>query len=88
MVTAKEGLKFIGKTGLFVPVMEGQNGGVLYRVQDDKHYAVSGTKGYLWMEADMALARGADIDVSYFESLVADAEKTIGKFGDFDRFVS
>jgi hypothetical protein len=88
MVTAKEGLKFVGKTGRFVPVEEGQNGAVLYRVMEDKPYAVSGTKGYLWLEAEMAAGSQPKIDMTYFEGLVADAEKTIGKFGDIDTFVS
>ena len=87
MVTAKEGLKFVGKTGRFVPVEEGQNGAVLYRIQDDKHYAVQGTKGYLWMEAEMALTSGAKVNVEYFEHLVNEAEKTIGKYGDLEWFV-
>lgn len=87
MVTAKEGLKFVGKTGRFTPVEEGQNGAVLYRVVEDKHYAVTGTKGHLWLESEMALSSNAKIDMSYFEGLVDDAIQTINKFGEFEEFV-
>lgn len=87
MVTAKEGLKFVGRTGLFTPVEEGQNGAVLYRVKDDKHYAVTGTKGFLWMESEMQQQLGAKIDMSYFEKMKDDAIKSIEKYGSFEEFV-
>jgi hypothetical protein len=79
-------MRHVGKTGLFVPVLEG--GGVLYRVNDDKYYAVAGTKGHLWMEAH--IAEGLDdvkIDMSYFEKLQKEAVETIDNFGDFHEFV-
>ena len=83
-------MRHIGKTGLFVPVLEG--GGKLYRVHEDKFYAVSGTKGHLWMEADVAIEAGEHdnlvIDMSYFEKLKDDAVKAIEKFGSFESFVS
>jgi hypothetical protein len=61
---------------------------MLYRVVDGKHYAVTGTKGYLWLEAEMAKTMpDLEIDMSYFERLVDDAKKAIQKFGDFERFV-
>jgi hypothetical protein len=84
-----EGMHFIGRTGRFVPVREGFGGGILYRVKDGKGYAVAGTKGYLWVEAEIGrkLPLSA-IDMSYFENLLEDARNTIGKFGDVDSFVS
>lgn len=82
MVTAKEGLKFVGRTGLFTPVQEGQNGAMLYRVKDDKHYKVTGTSGYLWMESEMAQSEGAKIDMNYFDKLVDEAVDALNKFGD------
>lgn len=90
MVTASEGMHFVGRTGRFVPVAEGQSGSVLYRIKDDKHYAVSGTKGYLWMEAEMAksLGDGLRIDMSYFEKLADSAIKTIEKFGNFECLIN
>ena len=87
MVTAKEGLHHIGRTGRFVPVKEGYNGAMLYRVKDDKPYAVTGTKGYLWVEADMAKTLPPEaIDMSYFEKLKDESVKVIEKFGDFSEF--
>lgn len=84
--------QFVGRTGRFVPVMAGTNvGGTLLRVQGDKDYAVSGTKGYLWVEQEIANQidpNKFEIDMSYFEKLAEDAKATIGKFGDFEEFVS
>jgi len=82
----KSQMRHVGRTGLFVPVKQG--GGVLYRVSDDKYYAVSGTKGHMWMEAPVAqsVIQESEIDRSYFEKLVDDAVKTIEKFGDFHKF--
>jgi energy-coupling factor transporter ATP-binding protein EcfA2 len=82
-------MQFVGRTGRFVPVKEGFGGGILYRVQDGKRYAVAGTKGYLWVEAEVArdLPLSA-IDMGYFESLLEDARKTIDKFGNVDEFVA
>lgn len=82
MVTAKEGLKFVGRTGRFTPVVEGENGAVLYRVKDDKHYKVTGTSGHLWLESDMAKERESRIDMSFFDKLVDTAIGAIGKYGD------
>jgi hypothetical protein len=81
-------LRHVGRTGLFVPVETG--GGTLYRVFEDKYYAVSGTKGHLWMEAETAIEAGDDlqIDMSYFEKLKDDAIKAIEQFGSFEEFVS
>ena len=49
-------MRYVGKSGLFYPVQQGTPGaGILYRVSDEgKFYAVSGTKGFLWVEADVA----------------------------------
>lgn len=83
-----ESMHFVGRTGRFVPVKEGFGGGTLYRVKDGKAYAVAGTKGYLWMESEMAVNLPPEaIDMRYFEQLVDDARKTIGKFGNFEEFI-
>lgn len=82
-------MQFVGRTGRFVPVKEGFGGGILYRVQEEKNYAVAGTKGYLWHEADMAATLGPDaIDMSYYENLVESARETIAKFGDLESLLS
>jgi energy-coupling factor transporter ATP-binding protein EcfA2 len=80
-------MRHLGRTGRFVPVQAG--GGTLYRVKDEKYYAVAGTKGYKWIEAEIAQAtRNPQIDMSYFEKLRTDAIKTIEAFGSFEQFVS
>ncbi len=80
-------MRHIGKTGRFVPVTEG--GGVLYRVFEDRFYAVSGTKNFEWMEADVAESKGEEleIDYAYFEKLKDTAVKTVEKFGKFEDLV-
>lgn len=84
-----EGMKFVGRIGRFIPVLPEMGGAVLYRVKDDKNYAVSGTKGYYWVEAEMAKGMGEDaIDMGYYEALVASAQDTIEKFGSYKEFVS
>ncbi len=100
-----EHLHFVGRTGRFVPVTKGTPGaGILYRIVDDKHYAVVGTKGYLWAEADMVTSQeefnedlfrngmdlelAIEIDWAYYDKLIKDAKNTIEEFGDFEAFVS
>lgn len=84
-----EGMKFIGRIGRFVPVKEGKNGGIIWRVKDDKNYAVAGTKGYLWVEADIAKGLSMDdINFDYFETLCDEAVANIERFGSFKEFVS
>ena len=79
-------MRHLGRTGRFVPVVEG--GGTLYRVKDNKYYAVTGTKGYKWMDAEIAKdLPDVKIDMSYFEKLKDDAVKTIEAFGSFEEFV-
>lgn len=79
---------FVGKTGLFVPVRSGYNGATLYRIKDGKPYAVSGTKGYKWLEAVVAREIGIDcVDMRYFDSLVDNAIAAIEYYGPFVDFV-
>lgn len=80
---------FVGRIGRFCPIKEGNGGGILYRVSDDKFYAATGTKGYRWLESE-ALGEGgiSVIDRSYYDSLVDDAVNEISKHGDFEWFVS
>lgn len=61
----------IGRSGLFVPINPDQDmlgGGQLLRIKNGNEYAVTGTKGYLWAEAEMvrALQEGA-VDRMLFE---------------------
>jgi hypothetical protein len=80
-------LRFIGRIGRFVPVEEGCGGGTLLRVHEGKEYAVTGTKGYLWKEANLFDAEKDTINIKYFEKLGDDAIKAISKYGDFDEFI-
>ena len=88
MATAKDEKQFIGKIGRFCPMTEG--GGVLLREKDGEFHAASGSKGYLWLEAEMVreLGKEEDIDMSYFQKLVDAAKDKISQFGDFERFTS
>jgi len=85
-----ESMRYIGRSGLFYPVHEGVPGaGILYRVSDEgKKYAVTGTKGHFWIEADVAESIGdeLDIDYGYYEKLLDAAMKTIGGFVDVNEF--
>ena len=81
---------FIGKVGQFCPIKQGCNGGLLMREKDGKYYAVGGSKGYRWLEAEMVkeLGKEADIDRSYYENMVNDAICDISQYGDFEWFVN
>lgn len=80
-------MRHVGRTGRFVPVLEG--GGTLYRVKEDKYYAVTGTKDHHWLEAEIAQSMpNLKIDMSYFEKLKDEAIKTIETFGSFQDLVS
>lgn len=80
---------YVGTTGSFVPV---KDGGVLYRVKDDQKYSVTGTKGYKWIEREVARYRDSlgqlDIDMTYFDKLAFDAIKAIEQFIPYEEFVS
>lgn len=72
----------IGRTGVFMPVING--GGFLWRYKEEKKYAVVGTKGHRWITRDMGRVRELDqdliIDQTYFQKLVDDAEAAITKY--------
>jgi hypothetical protein len=83
-------MEFVGRVGQFLPMIEGTPGaGVLYRVFNDKKYAVTGTKGYLWMEASKVKEYHLEdhIDMSYYEKLSHDAMGHIIAFGNYQDFV-
>ena len=81
---------FVGKVGQFCPIKPGCKGGVLYRMQDNKYYAVGGTTGYRWLETEdvVTLGKQGDVDRSYYDALVDEAIAKISKHGDFEWFVS
>jgi hypothetical protein len=75
-------MAFVGRVGVFCPMKS--SGGTLYRVQGDKKYAITGTKGYRWLPAEVVkeLGKEEDIDHSYFEAAVEEALEKIAQFGD------
>lgn len=79
----------VGKTGRFTPVHEGYGGGQLWRVKDGKTYAVAGTKGYLWVDANVAMDLPAEaINYEFFDRLVEEARENLGKFVEVSDFES
>lgn len=81
---------FVGRVGQFCPIKPGCGGGVLYRVQNDKYSAATGTTGYRWLESSMVkgLGKEGDIDISYYKNLADKAVDAISSYGDFEWFVS
>lgn len=88
----KEGhnLQFVGRVGQFTPILSGYNGGVLYRINDGKKYAASGSTGYRWLESEVVrtLKKEDAIDRSFYDKLIDDAVDVISKYGDFEWFIS
>ena len=83
-------LKFVGKVGQFSPILPGKNAGILYRVNDGKNYAASGTTGFRWLESEMVRDMHMEdcVDRSFYDKLANDAIETISAVGDYEWFVS
>ena len=86
---------FVGKVGQFTPIKPDCGGGILYRKDKDtygvdKYYAVSGTKGYRWLESEAVrkLDKFDEVDMTYYDDLATEAVHTIAAYGDFEWFVS
>jgi hypothetical protein len=86
---ALEDMVHVGRAGSFVPVEE--NGADLWRVKEGKKYAVTGTKGYKWIEREIAAQREQiselRVDMTYFEELRREAFEAIDYYEPFERFV-
>ena len=83
--------RFVGRVGLFCPIVAGKGGGQLMRKGTDGRYtSVAGTKGYRWLESATVaeLKYEKNIDMSYFRDLASLAIETIEKFGNFEAFTS
>ena len=82
-------LSFVGKCGLFTPVEPGVGGGYLLRVDGEKVQAVTGTKGYRWLESTAVKEKHLEdrIDTGYFRTLIDNTRAHIGKYGDADEFI-
>jgi hypothetical protein len=86
---------FVGRIGRFCPIKPGRGGGELRREAKDadgnvRYDYATGTKGYRWMEAEAVklLNDNTIIDMNYYRALVDAAAEAIGKYGDFEWFVS
>lgn len=82
--------RFVGKTGLFCPILPGHGGGELVREKEGKYYSATGAKGYRWLEYEMVAACEMEdcIDRSYYRRLVDEAVEDISQYGDFEMFTS
>lgn len=80
---------FVGRVGNFVPIAPGNGGGVLLRSKDGKFDAVTGSKGYRWLEAEKVKLLGLEdkYDRNYFDNMINEAIKQISAFGSFERFI-
>lgn len=80
---------FVGRAGSFCPILPGKGGGELVRYINDGYSAVTGSKGYRWLEAETVeeLGKEQDVDHSYHLHLVDEAINDISKYGDFEEFV-
>lgn len=79
---------FVGKAGLFCPMIEGAGGGRLVRENGGKYAYAAGSKGYRWLEAETVKRYKLEdkIDRSYFDELADKARNAIEVFGDFEAF--
>ena len=87
--------RFVGRVGRFCPIKPDCGGQTLLREGKDregnvKYSAVTGSKGYLWLESETVktLKKEDDIDRSYYDKMVDGAVEAISKYGDFEWFVS
>ena len=88
-------LKFVGRVGLFTPILPGKGGGQLIRESVDKngnvkYDSVVGIKGYMWLESEDVVKNNKqdDVDMRYYNKLVNEAIETIDQYGDYEWFSS
>lgn len=80
---------FVGRVGYFCPIRSGCNAGIMYRLNNGKYYAVTGTKGYRWFEAEYVrkMHKEDEVDMNYCRTLAEKAIDSINAFGSFERFI-
>ena len=80
---------FIGRTGRFVPIKPGADGGTMLVYRKGKYDSVNGSKGYRWLEAEVVkeLNKEDNIDISYFDAMIDKKIEAVNEFGSFDRFI-
>ena len=84
---------FVGRVGQFTPIKAGKGGGVLYRVNEGKHYAAADSTGYRWLESETLRRLDTDdqndlIDRGFYETMLHDAIGDIVAHGDYEWFIS
>ena len=87
---------FVGRVGQFCPIRPGNGGALLLResgvndVGEKTYAAVTGTKGYRWLESEMVheLRLEEAVDRSYFDAMVNDAADAIARYGDMEWFTA
>lgn len=73
---------FVGRTGLFTPVIDGCGGGVLYRIDGDRIAKASGTTGFRWFESsDLRTENNQSnkINRKFYTKLVDEAAASISE---------
>lgn len=85
--------QFVGKNGLFCPMVPGSGGGLLVRENPgglNPYMSATGAKDYRWMETEVVVKQNLEgsIDRSYYDRMVDAAIKDISDLGDFEWFVS
>ena len=78
--------KFVGRVGSFVAVNEGY-GGELLRVKGNSRSAVTGTKGYLWNEADLIREHPERLNLDFYRKECDKAVAAIDIYYPFEEFV-
>lgn len=82
---------FVGKVGLFTPVVDGVGGGILLSSEDGVKYdSVLGTKNYRWLESDTVIENNLidKVDMRYYDDIAKDAADKISLYGDIDMFIN
>ncbi|MDR2395827.1 MAG: DUF5906 domain-containing protein [Endomicrobium sp.] len=81
---------FVGKVGLFYPVIDGCGGGKLYRETNGKYQHVTKTKDWRWKEREVVDRDGLhdQINMDFFYTLTENVRNTISKFGNVEEFLS
>lgn len=81
---------FIGRVGEFCPIQKGKGGGELVSERGEKYNAVTGTKGYRWLESEVVKNENKinNIDFSYFTSKVDDIVLKIKQYEHYEEFLN
>jgi hypothetical protein len=77
--TPYKGMHFVGKTGKFLPVYASAGGAKLVKLKnrEGKPYAVAGTNGHLWLEAELVKELNLNaVDRMLFEDLTQAVAET------------